>query len=191
MRVIGGEFSGIKLGVSQGVRPTTDRVRESVFSSLDARGYLVGATVVDLFAGSGALGIEAVSRGADQAIFVENNRKAIRIIMSNINKVAGDEFSDHFRVVESSVELWLAEIVRSPGIFNKDDAGWLVFCDPPYIYDDWDVLLETIAINCPANLVVLESDRPISPTKSWSVVKVTDYGTTVVEILERAPQVRL
>ena len=85
MRVIGGEFSGIKLGVSQGVRPTTDRVRESVFSSLDARGYLVGATVVDLFAGSGALGIEAVSRGADQAIFVENNRKAIRIIMSNIN----------------------------------------------------------------------------------------------------------
>ncbi len=80
MRVIAGEFGGRRLVTPEGTatRPTTDRVREAVFNSLGSAGLLEGALVVDLFAGSGAVGIEALSRGAERCVFVERDRAALR-----------------------------------------------------------------------------------------------------------------
>src|SRR6187401_3741608 len=86
MRVVAGEFGGRRLVGPDGTatRPTTDRVREAIFNSLGSAGLLEGALVADLFAGSGALGIEALSRGAEHCVFVERDRVAVRAIDENI-----------------------------------------------------------------------------------------------------------
>ena len=87
IRVVSGEFGGRKLVVPDGLatRPTTDKVRQAVFNSLDSAGLIDGAAVVDLFAGSGALGIEALSRGAATCVFVERDRAALQALRANID----------------------------------------------------------------------------------------------------------
>ena len=86
IRVVSGEFGGRKLQVPAGLatRPTTDKVRQAVFNSLDSAGLIDGAAVVDLYAGSGALGIEALSRGAATCVFVERDRAALQALRANI-----------------------------------------------------------------------------------------------------------
>ena len=86
IRVVSGEFGGRKLVVPDGLatRPTTDKVRQAVFNSLDSAGLIDGAAVADLFAGSGALGIEALSRGAATCVFVERDRAVLQALRANI-----------------------------------------------------------------------------------------------------------
>jgi 16S rRNA (guanine966-N2)-methyltransferase len=107
------------------VRPTSDRVREAVFSSLESLrgGAWSGAAALDLYAGSGALGLEALSRGADRVDLVESDHRAVRVIEANVSVVAPTTGEAH--VHTAAVERW---VVRPPVGVRFD----VVFCDPPY-----------------------------------------------------------
>jgi 16S rRNA (guanine966-N2)-methyltransferase len=117
VRVVAGEFKGRRLHAPRGsrTRPTADRVREALFSML---GDVTGARVLDLYAGSGALGIEALSRGAESAVFVERDQQALAALRRNLDAVGA-----HADVRRQDVLRFLA---RPEGKFD------LVFCDPPY-----------------------------------------------------------
>jgi 16S rRNA (guanine966-N2)-methyltransferase len=168
MRVVAGTARGRTLVTPPGARtrPTTDRVREAMFNALWSRGAIDGAEVVDLFAGSGALGVEALSRGAAHVTFVDRDRAARYAIRRNV-EVCG--FDDRATIVETPVEPWLATL--------GDDVHFdLAFCDPPYAFDGWVDLLASV----PADLVVAEAAGPLSLPDGWSVVRESRYGGTWV-----------
>ncbi|HET9730414.1 MAG TPA: 16S rRNA (guanine(966)-N(2))-methyltransferase RsmD [Acidimicrobiia bacterium] len=125
IRVIAGSARGRRLTVPPGshTRPTKDIVREALFSALDARDALDDATVVDLYAGSGALGIEALSRGAARAVFVESDPKALTAIRANIEALG---WQDRSRVVAGAAERFLQAGPPAEAPFD------LALCDPPY-----------------------------------------------------------
>ena len=175
MRVVAGTARGRPLVAPPGdrTRPTTDRVRESIFNALWSRGALEDATVVDLFAGSGALGVEALSRGARHATFVDPDRAARQAVRRNLD-VCG--FVGRATVVAATAEQWLASL-------GPDARFDLVFCDPPYAFDGWDLLLAGL----PADLVVAESDRPLRPPAAWDLVREGRYGGTWVGFLAPRP----
>lgn len=176
MRVIAGTARGRRLVVPEGTgtRPTPDRVREATFNALGSLGAVVDARVLDLFAGSGAMGIEALSRGAAAATFVDEDRRAARAVQDNLDRCG---LADRATVVTSRVDRFLA---------GAGEQRWdLAICDPPYAWatDDWLDLLEVI----PADLAVLESDRPVDPPFGWVVLRAKRYGGTHVVIAERQP----
>ena len=157
-------------------RPTSDRVREAVFdmlASLDAAGVtrMEGAEVVDLFAGTGAMGIEALSRGAAQATFVEWDREAAALIERNLAATGVGPGV----VVRRDVGVYL----RSPAVTSRADPFDVAFCDPPYGYGAWEELLAGL----PARLVVAESDAPIGARGGRTLLRSRRYGSTVVELL--------
>ena len=125
MRIVGGSARGKKLipFSGQNIRPTSDRIREAVFSSLFSRmGPFQGRGVLDLFAGTGALGIEALSRGASCATFVDNNAQAIQIIRKNLVNCG---FLEKARIIHNNVfESWQQLLEGAP--FD------IIFLDPPY-----------------------------------------------------------
>ena len=171
LRIIAGEARGRRLSTPEGmdVRPTTSRVREAVFNSLHSQGCLEGADVLDLFAGTGALGLEAVSRGAASATFVESARPALAALRANID-AAG--FNDRCRVVPGDV---MEELPRLGGDFD------VALCDPPYGFDDWTELLSRL----PVDVVMAESDHAVEPGPGWDVIKQRRYAGTVVVIASR------
>jgi 16S rRNA (guanine966-N2)-methyltransferase len=174
VRVVAGSAKGRRLVAPEGrdTRPTSDRVRESIFNALFSLDAIEGATVLDLFAGSGALGIEALSRGADHCTFVEPARPALTALRANLD-AAG--LADRATVVAGSAEAYLT---------RRPVAVDLALCDPPYTFDDWPALLAAL----PAGLVVCESDRPIDPGQGARVVRTRRYSGTVVTFV-RAPPV--
>ena len=131
LRVIAGSARGRRLVAPEGdqVRPTKDIAREAMFSALDARGALVDATVLDLFAGTGALAIEALSRGAATAVVVERDRAALRSIRENLG-VLGDEVA---------VDVVARDVGRFLAGGPPADAFDLVFVDPPYSTPDEEI----------------------------------------------------
>jgi 16S rRNA (guanine966-N2)-methyltransferase len=143
-------------------------VREATFNALGSLGALDGAAVLDLFAGSGARAIEALSRGAVRATLVERDGDALAAIRTNLERTG---------------------MASSATVVNADATTWepsgqpfdLVVCDPPYAFDGWAELLARL----PAPLAVLESDRDIEPGPGWLVVRARRYGTTVVTIVRR------
>ena len=169
MRVVAGSARGRKLQAVPGrdVRPTSDRVREAVFNALGSLGAVEGARVLDLFAGTGALGIEALSRGAGSATFVERDAAAVDVIRANLADLGMSA-----DVVRADAERWL-ETARAE--FD------LALLDPPYAFEGWDGLLERV----PASLVVIESDRSIAVGEGWDVLREKRYGDTVVTIARR------
>lgn len=171
LRIIAGEARGRRLSTPEGidVRPSTSRVREAVFNSLHSMGCLQGAVVLDLFAGSGALGLEAVSRGAASATFVECTPAALAALRANIEATG---FDDRCRVVPGDV--W-EELPR------LGDGYDVALCDPPYQFDAWPELLSQI----PADVVMAESDQAVVPGSGWDVVKQRRYAGTVVVIASR------
>lgn len=176
MRVISGTARGRRLIAPAGstTRPTPDRVREATFNALGSLGAVVGATVLDLFAGSGAMGIEALSRGAARTTFVDHDRDALVALRTNL---ATCDLVEQADVVPMTVERFLAGL----GAQRWD----LALLDPPYGYqdDDWLDLLDAL----PADLAVIESDRPIDPPFGWGVLRAKRYGITHVEVVERQP----
>lgn len=176
VRVIGGTCRGRPLRAPTGgrTRPTADRVREAVFDvlgSLIGPDGLYGLAVVDLFAGSGALGIEAMSRGAAAAVFVDRDRQAVATVRRNLAELglqAGAE------VVQADVLGWLA---ARPGPFD------LAFCDPPYAFDAWPALADGVR----AAVLVAESDRPPTLAARWDVRKEKRYGGTLVTVATCTP----
>jgi len=171
--VVGGYLGGRHLAVPPGrrTRPTSELVRGAIFNSLDSRGLPRGAVVVDLFAGSGALGIEALSRGAERAVFVESERRAARVLAENLAALGLEPVAT-------------VEVVDAVGWATGD--RWparvdLVLADPPYDFDRWEALLAGAA-RFPSVLVVAESDRPIGAA-GWDVLSVKRHGGTVVSQL--------
>ncbi len=134
MRIIGGEFRGRKLASVPGIktRPTSDRVREAIFSSLQP--VISRSVVLDLFAGTGALGLEALSRGAAKADFVDFEPQAIAVINRNIESLGLAEKT----LVNRRESLSFLENCRL-------DSYDLIFLDPPYLYNYHEELLKTIA----------------------------------------------
>jgi 16S rRNA (guanine966-N2)-methyltransferase len=180
MRVISGSARGLKLLAPPGtsVRPTGDRVREAVFNSLGSMGAVAGASVVDLFAGSGALGIEALSRGATECTFCESDPRAVAVLRENLA---------HTRTAESAeVVVGDTMVLLSPGGPLDGIAAGLALADPPYDFDRWVELLGLVEPSG-VQLVVAESDRPVEPTPCWRQTRQRAYGSTVVTILERSP----
>ena len=170
MRVVAGVAGGRRLATVPGrsVRPTSDRVREAVFNALVSLGAVEGATVVDLFAGSGALGVEALSRGAASATFVDHDARALAVVRANL---ATTGLAPAAQVVRADALRFLAE---APGRFD------LALVDPPYRFDDgaWTDLLGALE----AEVAVLESDRPVQAGPRWDPLRVKRYGTTVVTL---------
>ncbi len=171
MRVVAGALGGRRLISPDGTttRPTTDRVREAIFNSLGSAGLIEGALVADLFAGSGAVGIEALSRGAEYCVFVERDRAALRALESNLDAL---DLRSRSRVIAADVLSVVASI----------DAD-IVFADPPYDFDSWPRLLELTR----ADVVIAESGRTVHPAEGWELVRARKYGRTTVTHLEREP----
>ena len=170
IRVVSGEFGGRKLVVPDGLatRPTTDKVRQAVFNSLDSAGLIDGAAIADLFAGSGALGIEALSRGAETCVFVERDRAALQALRANIAALGLEKRAT---VVTSDVPAWV------PALRGID----LALIDPPYEYDGWDHLLEVLQVP----YVVAEAGHEVDPPTGWEALRSRRYGRTWVTQLER------
>lgn len=170
MRVVAGIAKGRRLVAPKGdlTRPTSDFVREAVFNTLGSLVDLEEATVLDLFAGTGALGIEALSRGAASADFVDADRRAVTAIRENL---AGTGLEGGV-VHQADVLRWLER--RAPSLAAHDVA----FADPPYAFTRWPALLAGVR----AGLAVLESDREIDVGEAWEVLRSKRYGSTVVTV---------
>ena len=170
MRVVGGSARGRRLRSPTGrtVRPTSDRAREAIFNSLGSLGAVEGARVVDLFAGTGALGIEALSRGAAAATFVERDRAVAAIIRENLATLGFEG------------EVVVADARAQVGRLGRVDVA---FVDPPYEFQEWEQLLADLD----AAVAVLESDRELAVGDGWQVLRVKRYGDTVVTLAQQAP----
>ena len=173
MRVVAGEFKGRRLAAPRGARtrPTADRVREALFSML---GEVGGARVLDLYAGSGALGIEALSRGAASAMFVERDAQAVAAIERNLEPLDVEA-----SVARADVARWLT---RAEGRFD------LVFCDPPY--DVASRLAGPLAERLPGLTaddarIVTESDKRNPLELPFPLIVERSYGDTRIAIHER------
>jgi len=178
VRVVAGSARGRRLAAPPGTdtRPTTDRVREAVFNALGSLGAVEGATVADLYAGSGALGIEALSRGAAGAHFVESDRRAAAVVEANLADLG---LADRGTVLRRPVEV---------AIDDLPDGLDLVLADPPYAFDGWSALLGRLAPKLAGDaVVVVESDRPIDLPDGWEKVRERAYGGTVVVFARREP----
>lgn len=191
-RIISGVAGGVRLDVpTSGTRPTSDRVREALFAALESAGAIDGARVLDLYAGSGALGLESLSRGAASAEFVERGRPAASVVRRNITQLttalrtAGLAVPPT-RVHESTAITYLK---RGAGTFD------LVFSDPPYDIGDEAINADLLALApllAPDALVVVERTRRATPPDfaAAGLVEVRDrsYGDTRVWWAERASE---
>ncbi len=183
MRIIGGEYRSRIIEMPKGaeIRPTQDRVREAVFNVL---ADVKDRRVLDLFAGSGAYGIEALSRGAAHATFVENNSRCLATIQSNI---------DSLKIPEAGYTILRSSVLTSLPRFEKNGEKFdLVFIDPPYHkdmarkclihLDDYDILSAL-------SLIVVEhfkNDSLEADLGSLQPEKERRYGDTVISVFKKA-----
>ncbi len=172
--MVAGEARGLRLDVPPGTatRPTSDRVREAVFNALESMGALAGSRVLDAFAGSGALGIEALSRGAAQATFAEVDAAARAVVSANLERTG---LADR------------AVVLAADGARSAAQGRWdLVLLDPPYSFDEWPALLAEAETGLATDgVVVVESDREVAVPAPLQGVRVRRYGGTVVTFAAR------
>ncbi|HYY02395.1 MAG TPA: 16S rRNA (guanine(966)-N(2))-methyltransferase RsmD [Gaiellaceae bacterium] len=174
MRIIAGERRGAAIFAPKGrdTRPTSDRVRENTFNLI---GPVDGATVLDLYAGSGALGLEALSRGAASVVFVETDRSALRAIERNLDKLR----LTGARVVPHDVT---AVLTQETAAGRKYD---LVLVDPPYEMTDYTTLARYLPhVLADDGVLVFETDARTEPQLPLSVRKNRVYGGTRVTLFE-------
>jgi 16S rRNA (guanine966-N2)-methyltransferase len=179
LRIVGGALRGRKLDVpDQGVRPTSERAREAIFDILGSA-WTTGAAVLDLYAGTGALGVEALSRGAERADFVERDASVARRLRENLTALG---IADHGRVVVADLDRGeLPAELRGAGPWN------LVFLDPPYAGNGGARWLERLpGLEWPADggLVIYEhrSGIELPPPPGLTLVVERVYGDTAVSI---------
>lgn len=170
--MVAGELRGRRIDAPTGTdtRPTTDKVREAVFNALFSLDLIRDAVVVDLYAGTGAMGIEAISRGAAKVTFVERDRTALRTLRANL---------DHLGLGGRTTVLAGDSRALAPGL-----PADLVLADPPYGFDQWAELLAAVR----ADFVVAEAEREVTPPPGWSAVRSKRYGRTWVTFLERGAE---
>ncbi len=177
MRITGGKYCRRTVATPRGdaVRPTQDRVREALFSMLLAE--LPGARFLDLFAGTGAVGIEAVSRGAGDVTWIEGDRAVHRLAVQNVTDIAGEAFARN--VVCSDVARW----IRTAG---RGAAYGIVFADPPYVQAkdgglaELAELLRANGTVVPGGLLITEMpvDAPVAALPGWEIQRDRTYGKT-------------
>ncbi|HEX9814563.1 MAG TPA: 16S rRNA (guanine(966)-N(2))-methyltransferase RsmD [Myxococcota bacterium] len=172
--MIGGRLSGRRFRVPQGaVRPTSDRVREALFGRL---GGLEGVRVLDLYAGSGALGIEAISRGAAKTTFVEKEARTLAVLRANLAELGIDSIA---AVIAGDVRAAVRRLGRVEERFD------LVLVDPPYASEEpalaFEALVASAVLN-PGAMVVLERDRrhPSPSVEGLPALDERRYGDTVL-----------
>jgi 16S rRNA (guanine966-N2)-methyltransferase len=149
-------------------RPTTDMAREAIFNSLVSHYDLTDARIVDCFAGTGALGIEALSRGAAHVTFIERDRDALACLKHNIDDLG---LAARSTIVRGDAATLVA---------NCKDAT-LVLADPPYEFANWPEFLAKM----PCTLVVAEAGAPMAAPEGWEVLREKRYGRTHVTFLRR------
>lgn len=189
MRIVGGIHSSRKILPPEGAevtRPITDRVKTSMFDRLAARGFLNGGNAVDLFAGTGSLGLEALSRGVDHCTFIERDRSARLLLEKNIETL---RLTGQSRVlaVDALSPVWLNVLPHKPIS--------LIFCDPPYkmTQDEKDLarvikLIESIAqVTDKVTLLSLRTDDQCKPpaAEGWEGPETHDYGSMQVHFYTR------
>lgn len=178
VRVISGSARGLKLSSPEGIntRPTLDRVKEALFSMLQT--YLIDAVVLDLFSGSGALGLECLSRGAKKAVFVDNSQEAILCINSNLSSA---KLADKSLVFKSDFCDYLE---------NCNEKFDLIFLDPPYSKNFYKTALDLICQKKLLNddgLIILEWDSQIgfqNEISAFEVYKEKHYGRANITVLK-------
>jgi 16S rRNA (guanine966-N2)-methyltransferase len=172
MRIIAGSHRGRRIDApaGQATRPTSDRVRENAFNLI---GPVEGASVLDLFAGSGALGLEALSRGAARAVFVESSRDACRQINANLDKLGLD------------ATVLCQDATRA--LASERGTYDLVLCDPPYDEEQSDKLAPHLArVLAPNGLLVYETAARVQPEIEGLNVRTSrKYGSARLTLFER------
>ncbi len=179
MRIVAGSRKGHRISAPRGVvtRPTGDRVRESAFQLI---GPIEGARVLDLFAGSGALGLEALSRGAARAVFVERDRDACRVITQNLEKL---------RLTSATVlNREVLDVLREEGARGRRYD--LILADAPY--EDWDrharALGELVPdVLAPDGLLVVETAERVEPELPLDLVTTRRYGSARISLFRVKP----
>lgn len=186
MRIIAGRHRGLTLAelgagdAAAHLRPTTDRVRESLFNLLAHGPYgdpLIDARVLDLFSGTGALGLEALSRGAGTATFIDNGPKALALLRQNIAKLR----------VEAETAVIPRDATR-PGP-NSQPPYDMIFLDPPYARGLGERALAAAAglgWIAPDALIVWEESAPLAPPPGLTTLDARRYGDTMITILRAA-----
>lgn len=170
MRVVAGTLRGRRIESPEGntTRPTTDMAREAIFNSLGSHYDLAGARIVDCFAGTGALGIEALSRGAAHVTFIERDKMALDVLRENLQTLG---LVDRSTVMRGDA---LTQVGQC-----KDTT--LVLADPPYDFAKWPEFLAAV----PCDLVVAEAGSPVPAPAGWEVLREKRYGRTHVTFLRR------
>ncbi|MCH7625950.1 MAG: 16S rRNA (guanine(966)-N(2))-methyltransferase RsmD [Chloroflexi bacterium] len=177
LRITGGELRGrrLKSARGSGIRPTSERVRGAIFSII-GRDAVEGARVLDLYAGTGALGIEALSRGAAWADFVESGRARCREIRDRLRELGLDDRS----------RVYAGRTLKVLGTLST--AYDLVFADPPYELDEWEsiiCLLEARGLVSEGGQVIAEHRSGVNPAEGYGGLRLTTsrrYGDTAVSI---------
>lgn len=169
MRVVGGEARGrpLKAKLPPTVRPTTDMAKEAIFSMLESRGGLDDLVVADLYCGSGALGIEALSRGARRVYFIDSDPACLAAARANLTPF---NLEGEAVYVRATLPVW----TPAPDLD-------LVLADPPYGKCDVAGLLRDVR----AHRAIIENDHFAEAPEGWKVTKEKRYGTTLVTMLER------
>ncbi|MDO8535389.1 MAG: 16S rRNA (guanine(966)-N(2))-methyltransferase RsmD, partial [Candidatus Omnitrophota bacterium] len=182
MRIIGGEYKSRSIAMPRGVemRPTQDKVREALFNIL---GDINGKKILELFAGSGAFGIEAISRGAGSVTFVDNNFRCVQTIKSNLRSLD---------VPDSKYNIIKADALKSPAKLNGACEKYdIIFLDPPYYRDMAKkclINIDSCDIVAPVGLVIVEHfKKDALDTELERLVFIDErrYGDTVITILRR------
>jgi 16S rRNA (guanine966-N2)-methyltransferase len=181
LRVIAGEFGGRRLvAPTDDARPSTDRLKEALFASL-GRDRVMGASVLDLYAGSGALAMEALSRGAERAVLVDHSAAAEVAIRANVHALGVDDIA---RFERATIVGFLARAI-------PEAPFDLVLLDPPYDTPAAEVgavlgLLSERALVAPGATVVIERPRagdPVPVPSGWQIEKVRPYGDTLLVVV--------
>ncbi len=176
MRIISGRLRRrtIQIPKTWNVRPTTDRVREAVANWLDSRGDFDGGVVLDLFAGSGALGFEALSRGVEEVIFVEKDARVADRIRANAEQLG---VAEEVRVVTAGAETWVGRL--------RNQEFDIIFADPPYDYPTAEFVLELALKHIGrTGVLVLEHGHPAEFENHPQLVDQRRYGRSNISFFE-------
>lgn len=179
MRVVAGDRKGMPLKVITGntTRPTTDKVKESIFNMIGP--FFNGGLAVDLFAGSGGLGIETLSRGADHALFIEKDARAFQVLQENIKKCRYEDASELFRT----------DATRAvKALLKREIVIDYLFLDPPYHKKEYYDLVETLVEGgklAHDAIIMCEHSAEVTLPENYgrfNLVRQEEYGSTIISI---------
>ncbi|MFC1658679.1 16S rRNA (guanine(966)-N(2))-methyltransferase RsmD [Candidatus Omnitrophota bacterium] len=184
MRIISGQLKGRKIELPAGIRPTQDKVRKALF---DILGDISGLSLLELYAGSGAVGLEALSQGAGRVVFVDKDRECIKVIRENIAKmgISAESETSHCRVIAMDIE----EAIKR--LDKRGEQFEVVFLDPPYYQELVKKTLKMLNrcdILSPCGFVVCQhfkKDSLPAETEGLILVKQAEYGDTVLSFYKK------